>query len=334
MPGRRRDPWWYVEGRSLRRNRRTRRFLEITVALMSLAVLAWTFAFRTATAQAAASGSVNLDQFATKADAWQNGNLNGNNTAYPEGGIVPFRLAVEGLAKGSHTIHINYDFTAGGHKAYDFLATWNAWVKPGACDTSGGGISTMCPSLPGASSYPFPSDGYVANGLPVRAAEVYSGVSRRLTIWGGTITSISGPVHSGSVNGNSTADYLVTFTANGPAVLLSWGGHLAQSAFWDLAAGGPRDGAGEVSGAPWHMRTLQLDGSGNKNQPRPRLRRRRRGPPSRHSRPDRPSSRPPATRSRRHPAAPTRPRRRPRRWLRTSGDPPVSPPPRSSSSSG
>jgi hypothetical protein len=268
MSGRRRDPWWDTEGRTLRRSRRARRVLEITVALLSLAVLAWTFAFRTATAQAAASGSVNLDQFATKADAWQNGNLNGNNTAYPEGGIVPFRIAIEGLTKGSHSIHINYDFTAGGHKAYDFLATWNAWVKPGACDTSGGGISTMCPSLPGASSYPFPSDGYVANGLPVKAAEVYSGVSRRLTIWGGTITSISGPVHSGSVNGNSTADYLVTFAANGPAVLLSWGGHLAQSAFWDLAAGGPRDGAGEVSGAPWHMRTLQLDGSGNKNQDR------------------------------------------------------------------
>ena len=49
---------------------------------------------------------------------------------------------------------------------------------------------------------------------------------------------------------------------------LAWGGHLAQSAFWNLAAGGQRDGAGEVSGAPWHMRTLQLDGSGNRNQDR------------------------------------------------------------------
>jgi hypothetical protein len=28
------------------------------------------------------------------------------------------------------------------------------------------------------------------------------------------------------------------------------------------------DGAGQVSGAPWHMRTLQLDGTGNKNQDR------------------------------------------------------------------
>jgi len=51
-------------------------------------------------------------------------------------------------------------------------------------------------------------------------------------------------------------------------VLLSWGGHLAQSAYWDRSKGGASDGAAMVSGAPWHMRTLQLDGSGNKNQDR------------------------------------------------------------------
>jgi hypothetical protein len=222
---------------------------------------------RPAPAQAA-GGSVNLDQWASLANAWQNGNLNGNNARYPEGGIVPFRLAVEGLAAGRHTIHINYDFTAGGHKAYDFLATWSGWVHPNPCAASGGGISSMCPSLPVSSSGAFPADPFVANGLSVNAAEVYSGVGRRLTIWGGTIVSISRSVHTGSVNGNSTADYLVTFRSAGSAVLLAWGGHLAQSAFWDRIAGGPRDGAGEVSGAPWHMRTLNLDNSGAKNQDR------------------------------------------------------------------
>ena len=270
VPGRRRDPWWDMEGRSARRNRRIhsgRRLLEIAVILVSMAVLAYAFAFRVATVRAA-GGSVNLDQWATIAPSWQNGNLNGNNTQYPEGGIVPFRLAVEGLSAGQHVIHINYDFTAGGHKAYDFLATWNAWSKPGSCAPSGGGISSMCPGLPGSSSFPFPADPYVADGLSVNTAEVYSGASRRLTIWGGTIISIKGPVHSGSASGNSTADFTVTFRSTGAAVLLAWGGHLAQSAFWNLAAGGERDGAGEVSGAPWHMRTLQLDGAGNKNQDR------------------------------------------------------------------
>ena len=72
----------------------------------------------------------------------------------------------------------------------------------------------------------------------------------------------------GSVNGNSTADILVRFRAISPAVLFAWGGHLAQSRYWDTAGGGARDGASLVSGAPWHMRTLQLDGAGNKNQDR------------------------------------------------------------------
>ncbi len=215
-----------------------------------------------------AAASVNLDQWASLDRAWQNGNLNGNNTRYPEGGIVPFRLAVEGLAAGAHTIRIQYDFSAGGHKAYDFLARYDGWVAPPICDPSGGGISSMCPSMPTPSSAAFPSDPFTTDGLSVHDAEEYSGVSRRLTIWGGTIASITGPAHAGSTAGNSTAEFVVRFVSTGSAVLLGWGGHLAQSAFWDLAAGGSRDGAGQVSGAPWHMRTLQLDGSGNRNQDR------------------------------------------------------------------
>ena len=223
----------------------------------------------TAPTVARAAVTVDLDQWASTDRAWQNGNLNGNNSRYPEGGIVPFRLAMEGLKAGNHSVHINYDFTAGGHKAYDFLATWNVTNAAGkACTPSGGAISSMCPNLPASSSAAIPSDPFRANGLSVSGAEAYSGAPRRLTIWGGTITSISRPAHAGNENGNSTADILVRFRSTGSAVLLAWGGHLAQSRYWDTAGGGARDGASLVSGAPWHMRTLQLDGAGNKNQDR------------------------------------------------------------------
>jgi hypothetical protein len=43
---------------------------------------------------------------------------------------------------------------------------------------------------------------------------------------------------------------------------------LAQSGYWDRVAGGARDGASTVSGAPWHMRTLNLDNAGARNQDR------------------------------------------------------------------
>ena len=216
----------------------------------------------------AAGLSVNLDQWASTELAWQNGNLNGNNSRYPEGGVIPFRLAIEGLGAGNHTITISYDFTASGHKAYDFLATWNATNTPPICATGGGGRSSMCPNLPGSTSFTFPSDGFTANGLSVTGAQVFSGANRRLTIWGGSIRSISGPRHDGSVNGNSTAEFTVSFRSAGSAVLLAWGGHLAQSRYWDTAAGNARDGASMVSGAPWHMRTLNLDGGGARNQDR------------------------------------------------------------------
>jgi hypothetical protein len=216
-----------------------------------------------------AAVTVNLDQWASLDSAWQNGNLNGNNSRYPEGGIVPFRLALEGLAVGNHEIRISYDFTAGGHKAYDFLATWNATNAAGAiCVPSGGAISSMCPSLPAPSTLAFPSDPYVADGLSVHGAELYSGAPRRLTLWGGSILSIGAPVHAGSASGNSEVEFLVRFKANGSAVLLAWGGHLAQSSYWNKVAGGSPDGASLVSGAPWHVRTAGLDGSGSKNQDR------------------------------------------------------------------
>ncbi|HEX5823650.1 MAG TPA: hypothetical protein VFY18_04235 [Candidatus Limnocylindrales bacterium] len=257
------NPWWDSDGRTSRRRRR--RLLEVALVVSTLALLMTTVWPRTARAGA----SVNLDQWASTDAAWQNGNLNGNNSRYPEGGIVPFRLAMEGLKAGNHTIHINYDVTAGGHKAYDFLATWNVTNAAGRiCGGSGGGISSMCPGMPASSSAAFPNDGYAMDGLTVHGAELYSAAPRRLTIWGGTIQSISAPVHSGSASGNSSADIVVRFRSTGAAVLLAWGGHLGQSAYWNRSTGGASDGASQVSGAPWHMRTLQLDGAGNKNQDR------------------------------------------------------------------
>ncbi|MCH8901404.1 MAG: hypothetical protein IIC88_03815, partial [Chloroflexi bacterium] len=217
-----------------------------------------------------AATNVDLDQCAnlTTPCSWQNGNLNGNNSAYSEGDVVPFRLAIEGLDAGSHTIHINYDFTSGGNKAYDFLATYDASESVDLCAVGGGAVSSFCPSLPSASTMAFPADSFVADGLPVSGAETFSGVGRDLTIFGGTITGITAPAHAGSLAGNSTGDIVVTFTSSGSAVLLVWGGHIAQSGYWDVAGGGSADGASLVSGAPWHMRTQQLDGGGNSNQDR------------------------------------------------------------------
>jgi hypothetical protein len=227
----------------------------------------------------------NLDQCAndepgTPPCVWQNGNLNGNNAAYAEGDVVPFRLRVDALDTNlaTHTIHLNYDFTQDGHKTYDFLATYNATEQVDICGPGGGGQpSPLCPTPGTPDTAPFPSDPLVVDGLPVSGAEAAFEASsathtRRLTIWGGTVVSItpaSGPVHSGDFeDGNSTADLLVTFTADTDAVILAWGGHIASSAYWNVANGGFPDGAAQISGSNWHMRTQSLDGGGLSNEDR------------------------------------------------------------------
>jgi hypothetical protein len=157
FPWTRRDPWWDVEGKGVRRSRLQRRIARVLI-VAAVAVLAGAVVW--VTAVRAASLSVNLDQWAPLEPGWQNGNLNGNNARYPEGGVVPFRLAIEGLAPGDHSIRINYDVTAGGHKAYDFLASWNAWTAPNLCGPTGA-LSSLCPSLPSPSSGAIPSDPFV-----------------------------------------------------------------------------------------------------------------------------------------------------------------------------
>ncbi|MDP9301156.1 MAG: DUF11 domain-containing protein, partial [Actinomycetota bacterium] len=221
------------------------------------------------TTTASTSLNVNLDQFANlPGQGWQNGDLNGNNSAYGEGDVVPFRLAIEGLAAGQHTIHLNYDFLTGGSEAYDFLATWNVTENPNKCaDPSAGGASSQCPnSLGSADLHAFPADPFVpavSPGLSVNGAMAFAGVSRNLTMYGGTVNSITVPAHA-----SGKGDMVVTFTTQNDWAFFLWGAHIAQSAYWNESNGGSANGAATISGAPWHMRTQNLDGSGNKNQDR------------------------------------------------------------------
>ena len=222
----------------------------------------------------------NLDQWANGSGStpasWQNGNLNGNNSSYAEGKAVPFRLAIEGLTTANnnnvHFITIQYDWTAGGHKAYDFLASIEA-TEPAAlaaiCGAGGGGVSSLCSN--GAMTVlpkfrDFTADEWADAGRTVDGAIADDVLPRKLAIYGGEITGLSFVTHDGPLGGNSTGQMVVTFRADSPGVLLAGSGHLARSSYWNAPT--DPDGAGEVTGAPWHMRTLNLDGGGAANQDR------------------------------------------------------------------
>ena len=43
-------------------------------------------------------------------------------------------------------------------------------------------------------------------------------------------------------------------------VVFAWGGHLADSEYWDVSAGGVASGAASNPGADFHMRAQSIDG--------------------------------------------------------------------------
>src|SRR6266576_3575741 len=140
--------------------------------------------------------------------------------------------------------------------------------SPNKCaDPSAGGASSHCPnSLGSADIKTFPADPFVpavSPGLSVNGAMAFSGVSRNLTMYGGTVNSITVPAHA-----SGKGDMIVTFTTTSDWAFFLWGAHIAQSAYWNESNGGAANGAATISGAPWHMRTQQLDESSNKNQDR------------------------------------------------------------------
>ncbi|MBF6601261.1 MAG: hypothetical protein IVW36_12210, partial [Dehalococcoidia bacterium] len=219
--------------------------------------------------------SPNLDQCANGSPAfgdlhcdWQNGNLNSGNSAYLEAQAIPFRYVIDGFSgSGTHTFTLNYDFSNNsGVKGYDFLTSYNA-TQTGADPCSGSAAApSVCPVPPTPPQcFSFPADPFLAPTLSVSGAQSASGLTRCLGIYGGTITSISTPVHSPATwgGGSSTVSMVVTFTNSSSSVLFVWGGHLAYSGYW-----GTGQGAASLSGASIHMRAQSIDGAGNKNQDR------------------------------------------------------------------
>jgi hypothetical protein len=78
------------------------------------------------------------------------------------------------------------------------------------------------------------------------------------SMWGGTITDVQYVTYAGG----DERQISVTFTAAQADPVLSWGGHIAWIGDW-----GSGNSATGISGSPYHMRLISLDGSGG-NQDR------------------------------------------------------------------
>jgi hypothetical protein len=211
---------------------------------------------------------VNLDQFQnghpppTGAN-WSNGNINAQNSVYHEGQSVPFRYFVTGVAAGSnHFFTIQMDYKKGGKAAYDYLTSFDRNFAAGLqCSTVSTAVPNDCGSAPFLSAqFPDP-DGSVAGGyLPFH--QNVADAQRQLTAYNVSALSVLSYNVIGTTD--STINITVQFTASAAgSVGLFWGGHLARATDW-----GAGNGASSISGAPFHMRGINLDNGGATNQDR------------------------------------------------------------------
>jgi len=206
--------------------------------------------------------------------AWQNGNANGSSAHWAEGDSIAYRVKFGSLSTGtSHQITIEWDTTKGGKHALDYLTSYNRTENVGN-DPCSGVAGCSGPTVPPPTTFAIPPDTNTGLNLPPATSSPADGRwDQVFTMFGGTITSvmvadpsISNPTLpynvTGSYSGDSSTSVTITFTAGTPTPVLAWGGHIANRKDW-----GMDNSAVSITGSPFHMRVLGLDGVGG-NQDR------------------------------------------------------------------
>ena len=199
---------------------------------------------------------------------WVNGNAGASNAHYQEGQSIPYRLVMQNLTVGNHSVVIEWDVRHSGANAIDFITHYQrisetiepcgpanhpedivAGCNPASFTTfdipAPTGVNPPLPNLPQA----------FFNLLPV--------AQRRMTMYNGTINSMVYTEPQGDLSvAQSSTRVTVNFTATTATVVMAWGGHIARSFDW-----GAGKAASGISGSPYHTRLISLDGSGG-NQDR------------------------------------------------------------------
>ena len=186
---------------------------------------------------------------------WINGNLQANNSTYPEGDATVQRLWLDNLLPATtHTITFQYGTTKAGKHAYDFLTTWD-WSENWITAADRCEDITGCVAASTESTLAIPVDPN-AGGFDAAAG------TRQFVMRGGTFSgSATTPtLVSGSYAGDSETE--ITVTIDVPAsgamcttqgnitcgVVIWFGAHVARQADW-----GDGTGAGNIPGSPYHV---------------------------------------------------------------------------------
>jgi hypothetical protein len=207
--------------------------------------------------------------------SWINGILQASNSTYHEDEVTPQRaelLVPRNAAPTGHSFSFSYQTRKGsaGVHAYDSLATWN-YTQTTADRNQGLNVADQV----GGSAHTFaiPADSTVVAPFTAPATGVTSTDSlagQVFTMYGGTIDSVTTPVHDCAVAvpsfcNDPTKDDYATITVNfrvaatPQKVQLLFGGHLAAGT--GTRGWGAGFGASNISGGPYHIKWTAADGA-------------------------------------------------------------------------
>ncbi len=192
---------------------------------------------------------------------WVTGSSGPPHAHWKETDFAPYRALFEDLpADGTvHTFIIGYDIYHQGVHAIDYLGTYN-WTETNAMGNNpcwgvslhDGPFCDAPTDIDGDDQAMIPIDPLIPTlGSPYPVMTD----TGRFTIWGGAFT---GPcTYVGGINGGVERQIQCTFTSYVDNPVIAWSGHIAWQGEW-----GPGNSAGNISGNPYHMRLISLDGQG------------------------------------------------------------------------
>src|ERR1041385_2700855 len=106
--------------------------MRLSPHVRSVALMAAVILFLPPAARAAGNSSANIDQARNGTASapispvhFQNGNAGAQNSHYLEGHSIPYRVRLDGLTPGTHTVVIGWDIRQGGKNALDYITSPN-----------------------------------------------------------------------------------------------------------------------------------------------------------------------------------------------------------------
>lgn len=199
---------------------------------------------------------------------WVNGNAGASNAHYQEGQSIPYRMVMQNLTLGNHSLVIEWDVKHSNANAIDFITHFqriNESVQP--CGPANHPEDIVPDCNPGSfTTFDIPAPTGVNSpvaGLPQNAFNALPIAQRRMTMYNGTINSMVYTNPQGDLSAAQASTRItINFTAANSTVVMAWGGHIARAVDW-----GQGNSASGISGSPYHTRLISLDGSGG-NQDR------------------------------------------------------------------